>query len=187
MVTTLGTGARVTAMEFAALCDAGGPCELVRGEVVPLSPGGFEHSRIVVRVTSLLDRWAHERGQGRVLAGEAGIIVAKDPDTIRGADVAYISYERLPREAESSGFCSAPPELVVEVVGQGRGWGEMVEKAGEYLAMGVDRVWIIDPTSRRLHVFRPDGEPVALRKSDEIIGESALAGFRCVVDEFLMD
>ena len=58
---------------------------------------------------------------------------------------AYFSYRRLPRVKEPQGFARTPPELAVEVVGKGQGWPKMLEKAGEYFAMGVDCVWIVDP------------------------------------------
>jgi Uma2 family endonuclease len=105
--------------EFEAVCERLGPCELVRGEVVLLSPGGFQHSRVAYKIGYLLGRWAEESQRGRLLTAEAGIIVETDPDTVRGADVAYFSYQRLPRGQEPDGFCNVPPELVVEVLGKG--------------------------------------------------------------------
>ncbi|MEE9295208.1 MAG: Uma2 family endonuclease, partial [Phycisphaerae bacterium] len=109
----MSTRTLITSQEFETICNQLGPYELIRGEVVELSPGGFKHSRITGQVTMVIGRWAQQTKLGRVLTGEAGVIVESDPDTVRGADVAYISYQRLPREAEPSGFCATPPELVV--------------------------------------------------------------------------
>ena len=177
----------MTAQEFESVCEQLGPCELVRGEVLKLSPGGYSHSSISANVAGILWHWTQEAKLGRVLTNEAGIIIEKDPDTVRGADVAYISYQRLPRGKAPDGFSTVPPELVVEVVGKGQGWREMVEKAGEYLRMGVDRVWVVDPQSCRLHVFRPDRGPMELTEADTVSDESILPGFSCVVGEFFAD
>lgn len=179
--------ASMTAARFEELAATLGPCELIRGEVVELSPAGFEHSHVCFRVSQLLGDWAREHAKGRLLSGEAGLIVESDPDTIRGADVAYFSYERMPKGKEPRGFSSVPPELVVEIVGKGQGWGEMVERAGEYLRMGVDRVWVIDPTTRRLHVFRSDVEPVTLNAGDPIEDKHVLPGFSITVGSFFDD
>jgi Uma2 family endonuclease len=176
-----------TAEEFESICEQFGPCELVRGEVVTLSPGGYQHSQISANVAILLGTWARKTKLGRVLANEAGLIVEKDPDTVRGADVAYVSYQRIPQDTGPEGFSTIPPELIVEVVGRGQGWREMVERAGEYLRMGVDRVWIIDPKTRKLHVFRPDGEPAILAEDQTISDEKILPGFSSAVSEFYAD
>lgn len=183
----MSTQVLMTAEAFEAVCAGLGPCELVRGEVRDLSPGGVRHSEITGRVFLQLAQWARATGNGRALTGEAGVKVESDPDTVRGADVAYISFDRLPRAQTPTGFCTVAPELVVEVIGKGQGWREMVEKAGEYLQMGVDRVWVIDPDTRRVHILRSDHEPVALGEDETVVDEAILPGFTCRVAEFFRD
>ncbi len=176
-----------TAQEFERICLTLGPCELVRGEVVQLSPGGFGHSRISINVGFALEDWARAQTCGRVITNEAGIIVEIGPDTVRGADVAYISYSRLPKGRRVEGFLDVPPELVVEIIGKGQGWRDMVEKAGEYLRMGVDRVWVLDPETERVHVFRSDAEPVIVDRDGRIADADILPGFSIAVSEFFAD
>lgn len=177
----------MTVDEFELACDRLGPCELVRGEVILLSPGGFPHSRIGIRVGFILEQWARQTRLGRAVSNEAGIVVETDPDTVRGADVAYFSYQRLPKGTEPTGFSTTPPELVVEVIGAGQGWRALLEKAGEYLRMGVDRVWIVDPKSRRVHVLRPDAEPAFVSDEQTLTDEIILPGFSCAVRDFFED
>jgi Uma2 family endonuclease len=162
-------------------------CELVRGEVVELTVGGLRHSRITLRACYLLESWAKASGRGRAFTGEAGLITQRDPDTVRGADVLYYSYSRLPADQEPTGFGTIPPELVIEVVGKGQGWDAMVEKTGEYLAMGVDRAWVLDPESQTLHLFGGDARPSERRGQDEIRDELILPGFSCHVADFFHD
>ena len=119
-----------------------------------------------------------------MLSGEAGLLTESEPDTVRGMDVAFVSYKRLPKGRESMSFSKVPPELAVEIVGQKQGWPEMLRKAGEYLHVGVDRVWIIDPATRRLHVIRPDHEPQILEESALVQDAAILPGFRCRVRDF---
>jgi Uma2 family endonuclease len=177
----------MTAADFEAICETLGLCELVRGEIVNRSPGGLSHSFVSMNVGGLLWQWARKTKQGRVFTNEAGLVVETDPDSVRGADVAYYSYERMPRNISPEGFGATPPNLVVEVVGRGQGWREMVAKAGGYLRMGVDRVWIVDPCTRRVQVFRPDAEPVILAEADTLTDEDVLPGFSCAVREFFAD
>ncbi len=179
--------APMTAAEFADCCEQLGPCELVRGEVVTLSPTGMRHAQITNRVAFLLTQWVRQTAKGRVLTGEVGIVVATGPDTVRGADVAYISYDTLPKKPKPDGFCTTPPELVVEVVGKRQSWMVVVQKVGEYLHMGVDRVWIIDPETQRVHVYRGDAEPAILSGEQELKDESVLPNFSCTVDQMFED
>lgn len=179
----MDTQTLMTARDFEAAAARLGFCELVRGEVVTLSPGGIRHSRSTAKATAMLEKWAEQAGLGRVLSGEVGLITERNPDTVRGADVAYYSYQRLPKEIQGDSFCAVPPELVVEIVGKGQGWRDMVTKAAEYLHMGVDRVWIIDPRSQQLHIYRSDAEPVIL-KGDDTLADPLFPGFSCRIEEF---
>jgi Uma2 family endonuclease len=82
----------------------------------------------------------------------------------------------LPKGTAPEIFLQVPPNLVVEVVGRGQAWGRLVAKAGEYLRMGVDRVWIIDPKSRRVHIYRSDAEPMVLGEQETLVDETVLPG-----------
>lgn len=173
----------ISARMFEKMSASIGPCELESGEVIPMSPCGLPHSEITATVTLLLGTWARRYGAGRVFTGEAGIITHTDPDTVRGIDVAYFSFKRLPRGRESQGFTRIPPELAVEIIGKGQGWKKMVEKTGEYPAIGVDRVWVIDPQTRRPHIFRADAEPRSLGERDTLTDPDILPKFRHRVRE----
>lgn len=159
-------------------------CELERGEVVYLTAGGWKHSSISFRVALALGKWAESASTGRVLTNEAGVITSRDPDTVRGIDVAYFSFERVPRGKEPESFAEVAPTLAVEIVGKGQGWKKMTEKAAEYLRMGADRVWIIDPKRNSLHVFTSDQPPREYTENDTIENDPVLPGFACRVAEF---
>jgi Uma2 family endonuclease len=175
---------RMNIAEFERVAPHLGPCELVRGEVVYLSPGGLSHSTVSGNLAGLLSAWARKTRRGRVLTNEAGLVTDEEPGTVRGADVAFISYKRLPRGPVPDGFGRIPPELVVEIVGKGQGWNVMVEKAAEYLAMGVDRVWIVDIGKQHVHVFHRDAEPEVFDAKSTISDADVLPGFRARVRTF---
>lgn len=183
----MNTRTLMTVSEFEKAATRLGPCELVRGEVVTLSPGGFEHSQVLINVGALLKAWSHQTGLGRVVGGEAGIVVQKEPATVRGADVAYFSYERLPARTKPQGFSLVPPDLAVEILGKSQAWHQIVEKVGEYLRMGVDRVWVIDPRTRRVHIFQPEAEPAIMDCGQTLKDDTILPGFACKVDELFAD
>ena len=174
----------LSAEDFALVAQIMGPCELVRGEIVPMSPGGIRHSVVTGNATRLLDSHCRSRGLGRVLTGEAGVVVARCPDTVRGADVVFISYQRLPKGPSDDGFLQQPPEFVIEVLSKDTSWAKMEEKVVDYHAMGVDLVWVLDPQTMTLRAYPRGGAPVLLRDIDTANADPHVAGFTVVVGAF---
>jgi Uma2 family endonuclease len=178
------TAALLTAEDFALVAPVLGPCELVKGEIIPMSPGGVRHSRIVVRACALLDAHCRPLRLGRVLSGEAGVIVARRPDTVRGADVAFVSYDRLPKEASEDGFLQQPPELVIEVLAKDASWQKMDEKIADYHALGVDLVWVLDPHTLTVRAYPRGASPQILRDTDTATADPHVPGFSVRVSQF---
>lgn len=171
------------AEDFARVAPVLGPCELIDGEVVRMSPGGVRHSQITARVAFLLERYNQDHRLGRVLTGEAGVIVARGPDTVRGADVAFISYDRLPATEQPVGFLEVPPELVVEVLGDDVSWMQLEATIAQYHAFGVETIWVLDPRMLALRVYPRGAEPFVLQEHAEV-SASHPAGFSCPVRDF---
>ena len=178
------TSTLLRAEEFARVAEVLGPCELVNGEIIPMSPGGFRHSKVTLRASFLLEAHNQAHRLGHVLTGETGIIVRRGPDTVRGADVAFISYQRLPRDAQISGFLEQAPELIIEVLGDDRSWSEMEEKIGEYHAAGVEIVWVLDSRTLSLRAYARGASPVLLREPDTASADPHMPGFSCRVADF---
>jgi Uma2 family endonuclease len=63
--------------------------ELVRGEVIELPPRLKSHGVICSNVSRLVGNFAFDQGKGYVAGNDSGVILARDPDTVRGPDVAY--------------------------------------------------------------------------------------------------
>src|SRR5438045_2441104 len=87
----------VTIDEFAQLAADGRMRELVCGRIVDMNPPGSLHGIVVIRIASLLDAHAQRTRCGRILGGDSGVITRMNPDSLRGADVAYLSFARAPR------------------------------------------------------------------------------------------
>ena len=172
------------AEEFARVADVLGPCELVNGEIIPMSPSGLRHSEITSRACFLLESHNRLHRLGRMLTGEAGFIVRRGPDTVRGADVAFISYRRLPKDTQITGFLEVPAELIIEVLSDDTSWAEMEKKIGEYHAAGVDLVWVLDPRTLTLQVCERGASPVLLREADIATADPHVPEFSCRVADF---
>ena len=154
-----------------------GPCELVNGRVIPLAPTGHGHGEVELDIGSELRGWARSSGRGRVSSGEVGIYIRRDPDTVRAADVVYISNERFALQKDS-GYFHIAPELVVEVLSPADRWTDVNEKIEDYFSAGVGRVWVVDSRLRRISVYRSPNDVQRLDADQVLTDEELLPGFR---------
>ena len=83
------TTALLTAEQFRLLPDDGVPRELVRGRVIQMSLPSPRHGYYCGNVAGILRDHVKSRKLGRVVTNDAGVITERDPDTVRGPDVAY--------------------------------------------------------------------------------------------------
>lgn len=132
--------------------------ELVRGVVVPVSPPSKIHGVICSNIAAAFYDFLRMHDVGRVLICDAGIVTARDPDSVRGADVQYHSHENTPLDMEEKPYWDQSPEVVFEVHSPGVSWKYDYEKVSEYLEVGVKVVWVVDYEKRRVLVFREQTE-----------------------------
>lgn len=168
--------------------------ELVRGKLVVREPAGYHHGDTALRIgTALsihLDRekaatgWAKRRGH---LAGfDPGFTIARNPDTVRAPDIAYVSRERHPGRMPD-GYPEFAPDLAVEVRSPNDRASEVMAKIGEWLAAGTQVVWRVDPLRDQVIVYRADGSVTVLNMGDTLDGESLLPGFTLPLAELFVD
>ena len=175
----------MTTEEMLALPDDGVERELICGELRerPMTRRNRKHSRSTSRIAHLLEAWLEARPEprGEVLAGEAGMRLARDPDTTVGIDVAYISPELARATPEGARFPDGVPILAVEILSPTDKHEETVEKLESYLSAGVPLVWIVDPDMRTVTVYRPGAEPELFNASQTLTAEPHLPGLRLPV------
>jgi Uma2 family endonuclease len=162
------------------------PGELVRGHFIPMSPTGSLHAEVESNLAFALKSFVKGKRLGKVMTGEVGIITGRSPDTVRGADVAYISFERL-KGATGEGYLDVPPELIAEVVSPSDRWTDINEKLEEYFAIGVAAVWIVDPQERRVYAYRSPTRVEKLGHADVLTIEDLLPGLRIRVGDLFED
>lgn len=155
--------------------------ELVQGELVRMSPTGGRHGIIAMGLGRLLGNWADEYQIGVVCAAETGFKLKSDPDTVRAADVSLVRHSRITAQGAPETFWEGAPDLAVEVLSPSDRMGDVLEKVRDYLDAGTDQVWIVDPQSATLSVYRSLKQVQILSQQDELAGEGIAAGFRCNV------
>lgn len=157
------------------LPDDGRRCELIRGELIEMSPTNRRHGRAVIQLGWRVGEYVDKHDLGEVYS-DTGWIFEDDPDTVLGPDISFIRKSRLSGLNEE-GFGRTFPDLAVEVLSPSNTAAEMFQKIEIYLRCGVTAVWIIDPAGRRAEIHR-QGQVVRLGLDDAVEDADLLPGLR---------
>lgn len=175
----------MTAEQYMALPDSfDGPTELVKGELVTMPPPRPRHGQLCFRIAYLMGRYLESHDIGHVVTNDSSTVTQRNPDTVRGPDVSYYSYNQVPKGPLPDGLLSVSPELVFEVRSPSDRWSEIHVKVGEYLRVNVRVVCVLDDDTRSIHVYFADHEPQILSENDDLALPEILGDFREKVARF---
>ena len=156
----------------------------MKGVVVREPIPGFEHGFVQANVGFLLHAYVRVHRLGHVTLG-TGLVTERDPDTVRGPDVAFWSAVRLPLDQpKPRGYPDVAADLCVEVLSPDHRRREMRDKLREYFTRGVRMVWIVDPEDQTVTVYRSPDEGRLLHESTTLTGEDVIPAFSCPVAAF---
>jgi Uma2 family endonuclease len=174
----VSTKTKLTLPEFLALPEGDITYELVDGEAIPkMSPKRF-HSRLTISLCQLLIQWCQKRGE--IGVEWAITLKRRGKDWVPIPDLLYISYQLLPLERLLDEACPVAPELVIEIISPDQSFGELSEKATDYLNAGVLRVWLVDAKSRSITIFYPDAPPQT-KRGDASLADPLFEGLELTV------
>jgi Uma2 family endonuclease len=173
----------ITIEEFAKLPGNNRQQELVKGKVVEMNLPRPKHGFICTEIAAILHAFVKSRKLGRVFSNDSGVITERDPDSMRGPDVGFYSYARVPAGEVSEDYFEAVPELAFEVVSPDDRWSKVLEKVAEYLEAGVTVVCVADPRNKSIQLHRADRPEEHLREHDELAFPDVLPGFSCKVSQ----
>ena len=157
--------------------------ELERGEVVEVSRPGERHGFVCLIVGAILRNYTFQQRKGYACSNDTGLILERDPDTVRGPDV--VLYDQARRYDDlNPRYSDRPPTLAVEVLSPNDKWGKVTRRLTQFLSRGFAVIWLVDPEGRSVTVYRPNQLPQVFEGFDELVGDPELPGFRCRVADF---
>jgi Uma2 family endonuclease len=160
--------------------------ELDRREVIQIPSPGKYHGFVCANVAQILGLYAAQRRRGYVCTNDSGVVVERDPDTVRGPDVSYYEDDETAADMERR-YAGQPPRAAVEVLSPDDRLNRVIRRITQLLNGGVQMVWLVDRAARDVSVYRPGRDPVLLEEHEELSGDDVLPGFRCkVADLFIM-
>ena len=176
MATTQGT---ITAEELAELStrDDDRRHELIRGELIAMAPAKPRHGRIVGRITSPLGEHVRTHGLGEIFGAETGFLLAREPDTVRAPDVAFVRRERVEEVGDTDDWWPGAPDLAVEVLSPEDRYSTVREKVGLWLRASARLVLVVDPRRRIIEIHQPNEPPTELTLADTISGGDVVPGW----------
>ena len=154
---------KLTLEEFLTSPQSNGRYELIDGAAIPKMSPKYFHAASQLQLLFQLKQWSQE--SGRVVPEWAIILQRQGKDWVPDPDLLYISYEQLPADWQHNEACPLPPELAIEIVSPGQNFGQLAEKAADYLTASVLRVWIVDPIAKSITVFAPNAVPITYRNN----------------------
>jgi len=180
----MGITTFITADELLAMpTGMGKRYELVQGELRVMSPSGWRHGNVVSNLHGKLVVHVGQHDLGMMFGAETGFRLAKDPDTVRAPDIAFIAKKNIPSVLPHDGFWPGAPDLAVEVLSPSDRSGEVDEKIEAWLAAGCAAVWIVDPKLETVTIYLSRTDVKITTAGETLIGDPAVPGFSCRVEE----
>ncbi|MBX3437405.1 MAG: Uma2 family endonuclease [Planctomycetaceae bacterium] len=167
----------ITAEEYARMPEPGVSTELVRGEIVERNVPKPRHGEICSNASWLLKSFVKEQDLGRVACNDAGIVTERDPDSVRGGDVWFVSYQKIPKGPLPQKYLEVPPDIVIEVKSVFDRWSELLAKVAEYLRCGVAVVCVLDPETETVRLYYADKPEVIVEGKQQVTFPEQLPGF----------
>lgn len=158
--------------------------ELVDGLLVEMPMPGGIHGRACINVGFELKLYLRANPIGTAFSNDTFIRLRRNPDTVRGPDVCFVSFATLPGDQVPAGMLTVIPEAVFEVRSPSDSWPEMERKAADYLRAGVTVVVIVDPPTASVTAFRTGGRQDMFAATDTLVLSDVLPGFAVPVARF---
>lgn len=147
------------------------------GDLIIMPPAGGETGDKNAFVTAFLKIWSLQEGSGVAFDSSTGFDLPNG--ATRSPDAAWVTRSRLAilTEEQKRKFLPLCPNFVIELRSPSDRLKTIQEKMQEYLDNGAQLGWLIDPSERRVYVYRPGVAVECLDNPANISGDPELSGF----------
>lgn len=171
---------RMSLEDFYDFCEENRDLRIERtkeGNVIIMPPAYSETGRKNFNLAGEFYVWARQDETGIGFDSSTGFTLPNG--ATRSPDVSWIRLERwnaLP-ERKRKKFAEIAPDFVIELHSETDRLKDLQKKMREYIENGVELGWLIDPNTRRVHIYRPNQETKVLENPKEVSNEPLLKGF----------
>jgi len=166
--------------EFFEFCQLNRDLRIERsaaGELIFQLPTGGDTGRRNAELGMQLAIWSDRDGTGIGFDSSTGFWLPNG--ALRSPDASWVRRERVDAltQQEKQDFVPWQPDFAVELRSHSDRLTDLRAKMQEYVDNGVPLAWLIDPTTRRVEIYRPGQQPVAMDNPTSVSAEPELAGF----------
>lgn len=161
--------------------------ELIEGELREVSPSFGHSSQIAALFVATIHPFVRAHKLGYVTSEAGGYILSRNPDTVLAPDCGFIRKSLLPSGLPTNEYIPFPPDLAVEVMSISDRKRDLDRKAHRYLDSGTRMVWLVQPASRSVTIYRQNLEPIEIRENGMLEGFDVLPGFSMPVADVFHD
>ena len=176
---TLDPVVRLTHEQFYELCKVNQDLRLERsstGELILMPPTGWESGKRNADLTTNVTLWNRQAQLGIVFDSSTGFSLPNGAD--RSPDVAWVEKSRIEAIApDPAKFLPLAPDFVIELGSATDKLTTLERKMAEYRDCGVRLGWLIDPSEKRVQIYRMGRPTEYLNQPEEVSGEDVLPGF----------
>ena len=172
--------------DFYELCQANQDWRIERtsdGDIIVMPPTGGETGRRNFALSVSFGSWARTDGIG--VGFDSSTVFSLPNGARRSPDLAWVKLSRwyALTDEQRRGFPPLCPDFVIELRSHTDSLSALQDKMQEYVANGAPLGWLIDPTERKVYVYRPQTEVECLEDPASISGEGLLEGFTLALAE----
>ncbi|HEX3449722.1 MAG TPA: Uma2 family endonuclease [Isosphaeraceae bacterium] len=152
--------------------------EVVDGKIVENPPMGARQSILASYLLLRIGQIASSNRLGWAV-NETLFLIDPARKLKRRPDVAFVSAKRwsLKQEVPDTETWDVVPDLTVEVVSESNSANAVARKIEEYFQAGVQKVWVIYPSTSKIYVYDSPTRVRILQLGDELEGEAIIPGF----------
>lgn len=166
--------------QFFAFCRQNSDLRIERtakGDIVIMPPTAGDTGNRNFKLAAQFGRWVEQDGSGEGFDSSTGFVLPNG--ATRSPDLAWALRSRLATLSpdQKQGFLPLCPDFVLELRSSSDGLSAAQEKMREYQENGARLGWLLDPASRRVHVYRPRAPVETHDDPATLSGDPELPGF----------
>ena len=147
------------------------------GDLIVMPPTGGETGRRNFELIGSFANWTKRDGTG--VGFDSSSMFSLPNGAKRSPDLCWIKKERWEAlsKKEREKFSPICPDFVVELRSPSDSLKRLQKKMEEYVENGAQLGWLLDPSTRKVYVYRPGAEAEVLEDPETVSGEPLLRGF----------
>ncbi len=167
-----------TVTDLLTLADDENHYELVRGDLMMMSPASPGQGRYASRLDRALGQYVDDHDLGEVYTAEPGFELQPEPEpVVRAPDLAFVCKERIPPLDQQAGFWPIAPDLAVEIISPSETAVMVQAKVQDYLEAGVRLIWLVYPESKTVVEYQSATQIRQLGFAQSLDGGQVISGF----------